>query len=189
MFTRVKSNQSGFTLVEILITMAIFTTAMTTVANIFLLSNRSQRKTQALQTSESDARFALEVISQQVRRGNIDYAYYGGAIGANPQAVLALLDNSGASVRFQRAVVDGRGVLQISQDSGVTWADLTPDDISINAVAFYLSPTTNPFASPPLSQSQPLVTIVIDTSNTTPEGATLSPTFLQTTISSRGYLR
>ncbi len=186
---RKKLRQDGFTLVEILITMAIFTTAMTTVTNIFMLSNRSQRKTQAWQASESDARFAMEVMAQAVRRGRIDYTYYGGTIAANPQTVLALLDNNGASVRFQKVLSASIGALQISQDGGVTWADLTPAGVSVNNVAFFLAPATDPFADPPANDLQPLITIAMNTSNTSVEGASIPPTFLQTTVSSREYLR
>src|SRR3989338_3792233 len=80
-------NQAGFTLVEMLVTMAIFVTAITAIANIVLYSNRLQRQTQALQKTQSDARFALEVMAQQIRRGNIDYAFYGGVISSNPQEI------------------------------------------------------------------------------------------------------
>ena len=189
MFLAIKKNQRGFTLVEILVTMAIFTTAMTTVTNIFMLSNRAQRKTQAWQQSESDARFAMEVMAQAVRRGRVDYAYYGGIIAANPQTVLALLDNNGQSIRFQKVLAGSVGVLQISQDGGTTWADLTPAGVSVNTVAFYLAPGTDPFADPPANNLQPLITIAMSTSNTSVEGATIPPTFLQTTVSSRDYIR
>lgn len=189
MLKRLKHNQSGFTIVETLVTMAIFTTALTSLANIFLFTNRSQRKTQAVQQSQTDARFALEVMAQAVRRGSLDYPYYGGTIAVNPQAVLALLDQSGNHIQFRRTVSGGNGLVQISQDNGVTWTDLTPNDVSVSTLSFYLSPSTDPFAAAPTSNTQPLVTIAMSTINTTIEGATLRPTYLQTTVSSRQYLR
>ncbi|MBI4122716.1 MAG: type II secretion system protein [Parcubacteria group bacterium] len=189
MMKKLRQNQSGFTLAEIVVTMAIFTTAVTTLANIFLYANRSQRKTQAVQESQTDARFAMEVLAQAVRRGTIDYVYYGGAIAANPQAVLAILDASGNSLRFRRTDAGGRGILEMSQDGGTSWSTLTPPGVSVNALSFYLSPSTDPFATNPTSDDQPLVTIALHTTNTSGEGESLAPTFLQTTISSRQYLR
>lgn len=182
-------DQRGFTIVEMLVTMAIFTTALTTLANIFLYTNRSARKTQAVQQSQTDARFALEVIAQQVRRSSIDYTYYGGTIAANPQVVLALLDSSGNHIQFRRAVSGGNGIIQVSQDNGAVWTDLTPNDISVSTLAFYLSPSTDPFAASPTANTQPLVTVAMSTINTSVEGATLAPSYLQTTLSSRQYLR
>ena len=186
---RTKKETSGFTLIEMLITLAVFTTALTTLANIFLFANRSQRKTQAVQQSQTDARFALEVMAQQVRRGQIDYGHYGGIITANPQPVLALLDRGANRIQFRLNVSAGQGSVQISQDNGASWTDLTPPDISVSTLSFYLSPATDPFAANPSTNDQPLVTIAMSTLNTAVEGATLRPTFLQTTVSSRQYLR
>ena len=184
-----KSNQQGFTLVEMIITMAIFTTALTTVANIFLYANRTQRKTQAGQQSQFDARFAMEVMAQQVRRGQIDYAYYGGAIAGNPQTVLALTDSTGAKVQFRRQTVGGVGKVQVSFDNGANWTDLTPPGLSAAVLSFFLSPPSDPFAAVPASHAQPLVTIALSTTSTSAEGLTLPPVFLQTTVVSRQYLR
>lgn len=189
MLNRAKYNQSGFTLVEIMVAMAVFMVAIVSLANIFMFANRSQRKTQAVQQSQTDARFAIEVMTQQMRRGNIDYAYYGGTIVSNPQAVLAIIDADSNRIQFRRQVFVGHGVIQISQDNGATWADITPPDISVSALWFYISPVSDPFASPPLTNQQPLVTIVVNTTNTTVEGSTARTTFLQTSVSSRQYLR
>jgi type II secretory pathway pseudopilin PulG len=189
MFLDIKKNKSGFTLAEMVVAMAVFITALTSVSSIFLFANRSQRKTQAVQESQSDARFALEIMAQQIRRGSIDYGYYGGAIGSNPKSVLAILDQSGNSVMFRRHVLAGIGVLQISQDSGSTWHTITPAGISVNMANFYISPNTNPFVELPVSDQQILVTIALHTTNLSQEGSTMLPMFLQTTISSRQYLR
>lgn len=169
--------------------MAIFTTAVTTLANIFLYANRTQRKTQAVQETQTDARFAMEVMAQAIRRGTIDYSYYGGDIAVNPQTVLALLDSSGNGIQFRKTNSAGRGILEISQDGGTVWAAITPVGVSISTLSFYLSPVSDPFADNPTSNTQPLVTIALHTTNTSEEGETLAPTFLQTTISSRQYLR
>ena len=182
-------NRKGFTLAEILVAMAVFTTSVTSVANIFMFANRAQRKTQAVQQSQADARFAMEVMAQQVRRGNIDYAYYGGTIAANPQTVLAIIDANNNHVQFRRQVTAGHGIIQISQDNGATWADITPPEISVSTLAFYVSPATDPFAAAPSSNQQPLVTINVTTTNTTTEGSSMPPMFMQTSVSSRQYLR
>src|SRR3990167_2497394 len=86
--------QSGFTLVEIIAAMAIFVTALTAISAIFTYANRSQRTTLAVSETQGDARFALEVMAQQIRRGSVDYAasQYGGTIASNPQSVLVLRD-------------------------------------------------------------------------------------------------
>jgi len=182
-------DRSGFTLAEMIVAMAIFLTAVTTLSSIFIYSNRTQRKTQAIQETQTDARFAMEVMAQQVRRGVIDYDYYGGTIASDPQDILALVDGNNNHIQFQKATAGSRGVLQISQDNGASWSDLTPSSISISALSFYLSPATDPFAASPATNQQPFVTITLHTTSTSTEGATLRPTFLQTSVSTRQYLR
>lgn len=186
MSTYFKIDHSGFTLIELLVTLAIFAGALTAAANIFLYTQRAQRRTENIQATQTDARFALEVMSQEIRHSNIDYAFYGGAIGVGPQGTLALSGSDGTRLQFHRIVSAGRGLVQVSLDAGATWIDLTPTDVSVSSLAFYLSPPTDPFAPNPSSNQPPLVTIVMRTTGTRPEA---TPTFVQTTVSARQYLR
>lgn len=181
-------NQSGFTLIELLVTLAIFSSIMTAASGIFIHAQRAQRHTESRQATQTDARFALEVMAQQVRGGNVDYGAYGGAIGANPQTLLALTKPSGEKIQFQRAAIGSRGEAQVSQDGGINWQGLTPPDLSVSTLAFYLSPVTDPFSASPQANQPPLVTIVMSTISLQAGGGE-SPTFLQTSVSSRQYLR
>ena len=183
-------NQSGFTLVEILISMAIFVTALTAVSAIFVFASDSQQKTLAISNTQADIRFAMEVISQQIRRGSIDYAssQYGGTISSNPQDVLVLRDSSNNQVWFRRNTSSGRGIVEMSED-GSTWVDLTPPSVSVDVLKFYLSPTTDPFINSPTTNQQPMVTVTMVSSSTETGAETLLPTYIQTTIASRQYVR
>jgi prepilin-type N-terminal cleavage/methylation domain-containing protein len=186
----IKHNKSGFTLVEMLVAIAIFVTALTAVSAIFTFSNKSQRTTQALSDTQSDARFALEVMAQNIRRGSIDYASteYGGTIASNPQDVLVLRDTNNNQVWFKKVTSGTQGVAQMSED-GSTWVDLTPPDVSVALLKFYISPATDPFLASPVTNQQPLVTITMVTSSTADAGESLLPTYIQTTVASRQYIR
>jgi len=184
------NNNSGFTLVEILVAMSIFVTAMIAVTAIFSFSNQTQRTTQAVQELQSDARFAMEIMAQQIRRSSIYYAstQYGGSISSNPQDVLVLLNNNNEQAWFRRGVSGSQGILEISSD-GSAWEQVSPPEINVDLLKFYISPSSNPFISNPTVNIQPKVTIVMRTSNTSRGGENLSPNYLQTTVSSRQYLR
>lgn len=184
------NNQFGFTLVELLVAIAIFVTALTAASAIFTYANRSQRITRAVTDTQSDARFALEVMAQQARRGSIDYASteYGGAIASNPQDVLVLRDASASQVWFRRTASGSRGVVEMSED-GTAWVELTPPSVSVDVLKFYLSPATDPFGASPASNVSPRVTIVMVTSSEGVGAEHLFPTYLQTTIASRQYAR
>jgi prepilin-type N-terminal cleavage/methylation domain-containing protein len=187
---KIVNNKKGFTMVEMLISMAIFVTALTAISAIFAFANKSQRTTKAVSDVQADARFAMEVMAQQVRRGSIDYdsTEYGGSISSNPQDVLVLRDSSNNQVWFRRNTSGSQGVVQMSED-GSTWVDLTPPDISVDILKFYLSPSTNPFIASPATNTQPKVTITMVTSSLSTRVETLLPTYLQTTIASRQYTR
>lgn len=183
-----KNSFAGFTLIELLVTLAIFSTVMTAAVNIFVYAQKAQRRTEAKQATQTDARFALEVMQQQFRQGRLDYSAYGGAISASAQTLLALVNSAGEKVQFRRSASGGRGEIQMSQDGGNNWTFLTPPDLSVENLDFYLSPATDPFAGSPTTDRSPLATIVMSTVNLG-EGGGQAPTFLQTSVSSRQYLR
>jgi len=188
--SNIQNNQSGFTLVEMLVAIAIFVTSLTAVSAIFMYSNKSQRATEVISEVQSDARFALEVMAQQIRKSSIDYAssQYGGIIDSNPEEVLVLRDSNNNQVWFRRSASSGRGIIEMSEN-GTAWVDLTPPDIKIDLLKFYISPSEDPFSSNPNSNKQPLVTIVMASSSTDYAGENIVPAFLQTTVSSRQYIR
>ncbi len=72
----------------------------------FVFSNKTQRVTQATQKTQADARFAIEVIAQQIRRGSIDYdsTEYNGIIVDNPQDVLVLRDINDNQIWFRKKI-------------------------------------------------------------------------------------
>ncbi len=186
----IQRNNSGFTLVELIVSMAIFVTALSAISTIFMYYNRIQRTTEAVSDVQTDARFALEVIAQRIRRSSIYYSssQYGGSISSNPQDVLVLQDSEENQTWFRRNTDASRGYIEMSEN-GSDWVNLTPPDVSVDILKFYISPTQDPFLSNPTTNIQPKVTVVMVTSSTSANTESLMPTYLQTTISSRQYLR
>ncbi len=66
----------GFTLVEILVAVAIFMLAMLIATSVFMVATMHQRQTAAGQALQSDIRFAMESIVRDVKYGTIDYDFY-----------------------------------------------------------------------------------------------------------------
>ncbi|MFB6212305.1 MAG: PilW family protein [Candidatus Magasanikbacteria bacterium] len=63
----IKENKSGFTVVELLVAMSVFVTAVTVISGVFVEAISTQRKTNRLMTVNSDASFVFERISREVR--------------------------------------------------------------------------------------------------------------------------
>jgi len=72
----------GFTLMELLVVMGLFSVTVMMASSIFMLSNRAQRRVLAVTSAQADLRYALEAIVREARMGRIDYASYAGSGGA-----------------------------------------------------------------------------------------------------------
>ena len=93
------NKKNGFTLVEVLVAIAIFSTAIMVVFSIFVNSQNLQQRTLAIQRGQSDARYALELMLKEFRLGEVDYEYSGYAGGiSSPVSELSLRNNQGVPV-------------------------------------------------------------------------------------------
>jgi len=201
MFELVKTKK-GFTLIEMVVALGIFAIATTYCVSIFVQSNQTQKRTANIYRVLSDTRYTMEVMAREIRLDRIDYQYYqdqGISLEfplVEDLTTLALTNPSGESVMFRRAVVSDRAVIQMQVmiDDIATWQDITPEDLSIEKLAFYITPDVDPFiwhegATAYGSNEQPKVTIVLQAKSLHPDLTTEKIFNLQTTISTRTYSR
>ena len=194
------SGHHAFTLLEMVIAIGIFTIATLILLQIFLTATKTQQKSNAVLKAQAEARYALEVISRQIRSGYIDYSHYGISLPdadsngiSDPQTELALIDLSNNSLVFSHSNVDcpAGSINCVKMDFAGTIQDLTGKGLEVQNLDFYISPTSDPFVLDfnPATGNQPKVTIVmtIQTVGTRPEQ--IATTYLQTTVSSRYYKR
>lgn len=66
----------GFTLVEMLIAVSIFSTIVVVSMDIFIRAQRAQRAASALEKVQDVTRFILTRMAQEFQTGHIDYGYY-----------------------------------------------------------------------------------------------------------------
>ena len=195
------ANQKGFTLFEIVVALSVFAMATIFVSDIFVKINASQRKVAAIQKVQSDARFAMEAISREVKQGRIDYSYYPNGTVASPVTELAILDALERRIIFKKETEAGScpapstaPCLLVSIDRGETWVNLLAQDLKLAEVNFYVSPSTDPFSFDPATGAfgpnfQPRVTIVLAVETGAADTASEKKIYLETTISSRMYKR
>ncbi|MFA7662350.1 MAG: prepilin-type N-terminal cleavage/methylation domain-containing protein, partial [Patescibacteria group bacterium] len=75
---KIIKNQSGFTLVELLMTIFISIIIVVGATGIYVYSTKAQQTTLKLNVVAQDTQFLFDTISRKVREGEIDYSYYGG---------------------------------------------------------------------------------------------------------------
>lgn len=195
---KVKSG-AGFTLIEAVVALGIFSIATTYAVSIFVQSNQIQKRTANIQRITADARYVLEVMSREVRLGHLDYNYSGYTLPLDAnQAELALLDVNGQPVRFKRFDEGtGRFTVQVCEGAGCAsnlYYDITPKDLSVEKLNFYISPATDPFVwdlgqAMYSNNEQPRVTIVMETKSIRPDLPTPQVINFQTTVTERKYAR
>lgn len=202
MLKEFKNNKSGFTLVEVVVALGIFAIATTYSVSIFVQSNQAQKRTANEQRLQSDARYVVEVMAREVRLGHLDYAYYAGQ-GINlanmpltqDNAILAVRDVDNNQLLFRRAESAQAGRYAVQVFSGGLWLDITPEDLNVVRLSFYVSPVSDPLVwSDALvdysSDQQPLVTIVLATESLHQDVQdTGHVSYLQTTVTERKYAR
>ena len=67
MLKDIKKNKKGFSLMEILVAIAIFSVIMLLVMQIFRMATEGQRNAIAAQNIQENIRFVLEIISKEIR--------------------------------------------------------------------------------------------------------------------------
>ncbi len=194
----------GFTLVELLVVLGIFSTVVVAASDIFILASRSERKTFGLERTQADARFTMEAITREIRAGRIDYAYYAGrgTALATPDAELALADGNGMKIRFFEsdsttaslcADAQSTPCLIVAVGSNAPVA-ITPKGVAVRNAKFYIAPAADPAKFDPTTGTyaanvQPRVTVTLVLQSTAERTSEQSVVYFQTTASSRVYQR
>lgn len=147
-------SQRGFTLIEMLVSTAIFTMVMVIALGALLAMSESDRKAQTLKSVINNLNFSLDSISRTVRTG---YGYHcGSPTGGdctNPPGgtsfYFTAADGTQVAYRFENSVTDGNagticgqviniGCLARSTNGGTTWAAVTAPEVTITNMSFYL---------------------------------------------------
>ncbi len=69
---KMKKNEKGLTLIEILVVMGVFSGLMIIISGIFLVNFRMQRRTLAIQKTMGEVSYAIEYIGRAARMAQID---------------------------------------------------------------------------------------------------------------------
>lgn len=149
---------------ELIVVMGVFSISSMIIVEIFMFTNKSQKKVIQAQRLQSDLSYTLETMARAVRLGKIDYdAYYviygNGAI-PSPVNELFLKDADGRQVVFKKGMnaADGcpndesspciiQGIDTDANGTADQFASLTPRGLKIvdTETRFYVWPTIDPF--------------------------------------------
>lgn len=194
-------NNGGFTLIEMLVSLAVFTIVLFIATSSFLSIVNSDRKSRATRVATDNLNVALEDMSRRIKTG---LAYDCGGGGAPldcsaPSDAFSFTDQNGKFLMYKwgsgnGAIIvgnaasgcgsgysGGQGCILISEDGGATFLTSTGSDIDVKNLDFYVSG-----AAPWPDTKQPGVVIAVDGSLGS-QTSTKVAFKIQTSITQRQY--
>ncbi len=192
-------NRKGFSAVEMLIVVAIFSIASVAITATFINFTRLHRRVANAEILGEEMRYAAELLVRAARSNTIEYPALPSGL-TSPSSTIHFVSSGGNPIWVQRfatssSVCAGLDVpcLGLSTDSGTNWSAITGKNVAVHTFDVYVTPTENPFEPVGIgvydNDDQPRVTFQIGATYiaTNPlESANLQ---LQTSVSSRLYLR
>lgn len=160
----------GISLMEIVVVVAVFTTISLVATDLFLTVSRVQSQIGSLQRVQSDVRFATEAMAREVKFGTIDYECYEspsletcpGLEGSpafnlsSPVDTLVTRDQENSQVIYRLVDLGDKNELQVCSNTRVdpdrcstarnNWQNVTPTDVEITSLKFYISPALSPYS-------------------------------------------
>ncbi len=155
----------GFTLIELMVAMGIFTTVLVVVTSLFLQSSKAQRLVAKRAAAIDNVSLAVEQIARELRTGsNISVIE-----NINRVNELRFTNYKGEKVVYRLGKKEANSFIEKSSDNGVSFLPLTTVDIKMNLLDFKS-----------ISYGIPRITILTEA-----EGPFESKFNLQTTVSAR----
>jgi len=176
----------GFTILEVLVSTALFSIMMTVALGALISLNNSNKKAQVTRVAMDNISFALENISRNLRVGTSYHCDYQVGTITAPRACpsgatsIAMESDKGSLSNPNDQLVYrlNNGKIERSTDSGSTFLQLTSDEIVIDSLSFLVT------GAALNDQRQPRVTIYL--TGTVTHKQTVQSTFaIQTTVTQR----
>jgi prepilin-type N-terminal cleavage/methylation domain-containing protein len=169
----------GFTLIEILVSVAVFLVASILGVGTLLSMTNAQNKAMAIRAAMDNIGFGFEVMTKEIRTGesfhcgisNFDYSTNPrDCAGGGPS--FTFINALGSTVTYRAE----NGRLEKSSDGGTTFLPLTAPEVDVERIRFYVE------GSSPSDTLQPKVTMVMGVKSGVRLPAEID---LQTTITQR----
>ncbi len=188
------NKRPGFTVVEMLVAITIFSTIAVIMAQTFVGFNQLHRRVAYTATLGQDARFLNELITREARNKMVDYSA-GPILPHDTQ--LSLISRDGTQT-IRIALLEPSsgfcGILAVrcvgvSNDNGVTWNPITSNRVNVKQFDIYVRPTNDPFNQLAPENDQPFVTVTTKFEYFSDNPKERPQLQTQTTAASRMYLR
>lgn len=122
--------QKGFSLVEMLVAIAIFMIVVTTTLGAFLKMVDINKKVQSVRNAMDNANLAMETMMRNIRLG---YDYTGGG------SSITFISQNGETITYNLTQIAGTEIGQMVRTIGLNTVAITSPDLDINELRFNVS--------------------------------------------------
>lgn len=146
----ITDNQKGFTLIELMVALMLFTIVVLAAVSSLYTVNRASRRVEAMRTVLDNLNFAIESMSRTIRTGTdiggngvygFDFPFDSGPAG---DIILQSTFGDVGTVRYQRGQNgNGTGSIQKRVGNG-PWISLTSPEIDVQTLSFYVEGSCPP---------------------------------------------
>lgn len=173
-------NKFGFSLLEIIVATALFSTTIISAVEIFSLVLSAQRNAIASKNLQEDIRYAFEAIAKEVRMARINN---GNCATVGENKIYDLGSSGGTELYFKNyhdeCVKYSLENNRLKIERGANAGYITPDEVKINSLKFIVHDNY------PVDQSS--ATMVMDVETIVGKKVDTQRMLIQTTLSSRYY--
>ncbi len=180
--------QRGFTLIEMLVSVAIFSTVMVIALGSLLALSEANRKAELLSSVTNNFNSAIDSMTRGMRTGSRYHCGGGTLTTTNDCATtgsgqFAFLSSSGQTVVYQlqtTGCANNTGCIIRSTDGGATYTSITSPEIVVTSLMFYVLGSSSSDAV------QPKVVMLVS-GYATIKGLQQTTFNLQTSVTQRFY--
>jgi prepilin-type N-terminal cleavage/methylation domain-containing protein len=135
----------GFTLIEVLVSVAIFATVMVIALGSLLALSEANRKAELLSSATNNFNSAIDSMARAIRTGTV-YHCGGGTLttalacpgGSTQFAFLSATGATNVYVLNTSTCQNGLGCIVRSQDGGSTYVPITSPELVVTSLKFYV---------------------------------------------------
>ena len=187
MFVNYRRKKNGFTLLEMLVAIGVFSVVATVAVSSVLMSLRANRKIRSTQTVINNLGYALESMTRAIRVGT----HYHCDVNVGPITARRDCSSAASSFAFESSGGD-RGdpndqvvyrlngtTIERSLDGGASYSPFTAAEVVVERLQFFVE-----HAAALPDQNQPFVIMTIE-GYAAPDPATRTDFHIQTTVTQR----